>query len=354
MTNHQLAFSNAEIDSMLTYLHTKNTYDCKKYGFWEFNDDYPITYTPNWDGLTHVVYISWGQDGNGTLKNDGTLDFPPDADHYNDVKTLVHAQGKKLLICISARNSITIDNLLANTQEASSTAISNLITTWGADGANFDFEYMLLTNSITGTSNKTLMAQFIQKINTKTKAANADNLVTIFVDSGAGSEVVWHTPFIDQYVDQVLVGAYDYAMPWVATTTGPNCPILDTTRFDIVDTIDKISKFYMLSKCVMCLPFYGYHYTGAASGDPGATFSSYTSLTSITATISAGTHGRLWDSASNSPYVAYQDTGVWHQIWYDDKESLKIKRNYILSRGFAGIGYWYLGAEDSSLWDAFI
>jgi len=72
------------------------------------------------------------------------------------------------------------------------------------------------------------------------------------------------------------------------------------------------------------------------------------------AKTSAQANGRQFDAAAASPFYRYQDAGAWHQVWYEDAESLSAKYDLVKSRGLAGAGIWALSYDGANpeLWDA--
>jgi spore germination protein YaaH len=320
-----------------------------KHGFWEY--PLPPTYTPDWNVLTHVGYMSWGLDGEGTLQSDGSIVFPPYLEDWNAIKNTTHAHGAKITVPVTARNFDTVDSVLANHQDEMAANIVSVVKTYGADGVIFDFEWITETNSITGTPNKELLGAMMAKVNTSLKAENPEYLVTTCVDSGLTTSA-WQNPDINSNVDFAIMCCYDYSYPWDNTKTGPNAPFNDSTRFDVKDSVETMLNCYDASKLVLNVPFYGYDYI-TRSKLPGASFSSYSGIEMKTATQKAITYGKKWDNKSNTPYIVYPARTRYHQVWYDDNESLKIKFDYAKSKNLGGIGFWALGMEDSKVWSAF-
>lgn len=318
-----------------------------KYGFWE----YPLapTYTPNWNVLTHVGYMSWGLDGEGTLQKDGLIVFPPYLEDWNAIKNITHSHGAKITIPVSARNYNTIDEVLANHQDDLAKNIAVTVKTYGADGVNFDFEWIENTNSITGTPNKDLLASLMKKVNSKLKAENPNYLVTICIDSGI-IKTAWQNENINPYIDYAIMCGYDYSYPWQNTKTGPSAPFNDSTRFDVKDSVELMLKYYDASKLILGAPFYGYNYV-SQSARPGSTFSSYDGIYMKKAVKNSIIYGKKWDTNSNTPYIVYPTRIGYHQIWYEDDASLKLKYDYAKSKNLGGMAFWALGMEDSKVWN---
>ena len=59
----------------------------------------------------------------------------------------------------------------------------------------------------------------------------------------------------------------------------------------------------------------------------------------------------LWDESSKSPHFSYNSAdGIHHQIWYENKESLKYKLDLVTKYDIAGAALWKLGEEDPGSW----
>lgn len=320
-----------------------------KYGFWDYPTN-PSSYNPNWNTLTYVAYFTLGENGTGNLNQDGSLNFPDDIDHYNAVKDLVHTNRSKLIICITCTDANKIDEVLANHPEEFANNTLSIIQTYGADGVNFNFEWVRPTNSITQTSNTVLVENLMSKVYTKIKSVDPDYHISIDIDTGVMD--VWKNKNLNQYVDNVILCGYDYSTPWDSSITGPNAPYDDPTRWDIKDSVNLMLNYYDNQKMILCIPFYGYDYT-ATSKNPGATTEEYMYIDMKLAIFNSYKYGRLWDSNSHTPWYRYKTEYTWHQVWYDDAQSIKLKYNYAKYKRLGGIGFWSLGMEDPSIWNLF-
>ncbi|NP_001279199.1 di-N-acetylchitobiase precursor [Callorhinchus milii] len=108
-------------------------------------------------------------------------------------------------------------------------------------------------------------------------------------------------------------------------------------------------------KLVMGVPWYGYDYTcvsliegvrctipkvafmGAPCSDAAGHQVPYRTLMKQ---VKMSTSGRIWDDVQKAPYYIYRVDKVFHQVWYDDPQSISLKAAYIKEFGLRGIGMW--------------
>ncbi|XP_038649580.1 di-N-acetylchitobiase-like [Scyliorhinus canicula] len=51
--------------------------------------------------------------------------------------------------------------------------------------------------------------------------------------------------------------------------------------------------------------------------------------------------GRYWDDNYKSPYYVYKLTDKYHEVWYDDPESLSLKATIVKKLKLRGLGVWF-------------
>ncbi|XP_033108879.1 di-N-acetylchitobiase-like [Anneissia japonica] len=135
-------------------------------------------------------------------------------------------------------------------------------------------------------------------------------------------------------------------------------------------TVSGVEKFLKLGistdKLVLGVPWYGYDYPcihltedhvcsiekvpfrGAPCSDAAGKQIAYGAIRKMLSVNS--TTGRLWNSTYAAPYFQYRSTstGVTHQMWYDDPQSLKYRYNYASNVNLRGVGMWHGDCLDYS------
>ena len=98
------------------------------------------------------------------------------------------------------------------------------------------------------------------------------------------------------------------------------------------------------SKVILGLPLFGYDEPtqGPALGQrptgPAAP------VTYAQAVASGPTY---WDAATNTAWTSYQSGGQWHQVFFDNANSISGKVQLASKSGLLGVGVWALGMEGS-------
>lgn len=313
------------------------------YAFWPYWTDFQ-SYQPDWDNLSYVSYFSMEVNPNGTLntKNIGT--------NYYKVRDTAHAHNVKVTLTVESFNPDVQDSILASKQQELAVNILQKIQYYGADGVFIDFEDISSTNSITQESNNILMGNFMKTLHDTLKNASPDYHISFAVQHSVNS--VYRDATLSQYTDAMFLMGYDYH--WLNdTSTGAISPFNDATQQDVEDSVKMLEEYYPSNKIILGLPFHGYDWP-SSSDEPGAsTKGAGTAVYMKNATMNAEIYGRIWDSVSHTPWYRYQSNGTWHQVWYDDDESLGLKLDYARSENLGGTGFWALGYEgnNATIWN---
>ncbi|SNQ60091.1 glycosyl hydrolase family 18 protein [Candidatus Methanoperedens nitratireducens] len=313
------------------------------YAFWPYWTDFQ-SYQPDWDILNYVSYFSIEANPDGTLNtsNIGT--------NYYNVRDAAHAHNVKVTLTVDSFNPDVQDSILAGNQKELAVNILQKIQYYGADGVSIDFEGIRDTNSITNESNSILMENFIRTLYTTLKNANPSFHISFAVQHSVNS--VYRNATLSQYADAMFLMGYDYH--WLNdTSTGAVSPFNDTTQQDIEDSVKMLEKYYPPNKIILGMPFHGYDWPSSSSEPGASTTGAGTAVYMKNATANAKMYERIWDSGSHTPWYRYQSNGTWHQVWYDDDESLGLKLDYASSENLGGMGFWALGYEgnNATIWN---
>ena len=102
------------------------------------------------------------------------------------------------------------------------------------------------------------------------------------------------------------------------------------------------------------MPYYGHHWTTDSSAARAGVISFIGSTRFYNDEPASETYGLLWDATSQTPWYRYHDGTRWHQIWFDNAESLGLKYDLAEANNLQGVGMWALDYDGArtELWDA--
>jgi GH18 family chitinase len=310
-------------------------------------------WNPYWEGtayndfdfslLSDVCYFSYEVDPNsGSYTNIRSWKTTGLVDRAKEAGVRVH-------LCVTLFSGIA--TFLAN-PTSRTTLIDSLIALVklrDADGVNIDFE------GVPGES-RNRFTDFMADLANRFHAEIPGSQVSIALPA-----VDWSNAFdvaaMVPYVDLFLVMGYDYH--WrSAPNAGPVAPKNSGTLWGTIDVTRSVNNYLSKgippSKLALGVPYYGYDWPTVDSTIGAATTGAGTAVLYPTARDGALAHGRQWEPQSSTPYYTFRLNNVWHQVWYDDEESLRLKYDLVNMKGLAGIGIWALGYDDTrrELWSA--
>ncbi len=307
----------------------------------------------NWELLTHVAWfaVSMGSDGSATNTNGWPSSWTGlvDTAHANNVRVDV------TFTLFSGSGIDTLVNSAANRANAISTII-DAIDSGNADGAAIDFEGV-------PASAATGFETFLSELRAEMDLAGlTDKQISV-----AGPAVDWSGAFdlaaILPSIDIYFIMGYGYF--WSGSGHAGPTGILLTDDFwrtytgnsqlrTMADYGSQVSEVER-AKIVMGVPYYGREWTTDGDSLGAATYADVGSVTYSSAMNDLADPGisRLWDDHSLGPWYAFQDGVSWHQVYYDDEESLAWKYRLVNEQGLGGIGIWALryDGDHTALWD---
>ena len=293
----------------------------------------------HWELLTDVVTFSVGLGADGTVSN-------PHALPGTALASAAHAHGVKVHVCATLFNTTgntEIASFLASTAARAKAAQQLAALAGSADGINLDFEFV-------PSGSRDAFTGFVQQLRA---ALPAGAQLTIAMPSSIGY-TGYDTAALAAATDRLLLMEYDYH--WrTAPNSGPNSP-LSTGGVWSGSVESAVTGFLgktTADKLAVGVPYYGYDWP-TASGSPGAATSGGGATVLLKDVFGKfGNYGRLWDSASQTPWYHYTASSVDHQGWVDDGQSLGLKFQYVNQKGLAGIMIWALGYDTgrTEAWD---
>ncbi|MGO8671127.1 MAG: glycoside hydrolase family 18 protein [Capsulimonadaceae bacterium] len=293
--------------------------------------------------LTHVVYFAlWPTaDGQAVDTRGGFSDADADA-----LARVVHAAGKKVLICVGGANSASVFRpAIATAQRGAFVAsIAAWVKLHAYDGVDVDMEPV---ESADGPD----FQAFVRALRTALVADNPQALVTAAVAGTPGP----YLPVVDQ-LDQVNVMTYAWSGPWQGWVTWydgslyapPTAVKADNTPLPSVDAAVKswLTAGVQPARLGIGIAFYGEIWTGATGPNQSIQGVTSTELRYDDIMEKYYSNDRYhWDESASAPYLSVSGAGPAdnHFISYDDERSCGAKVRYAQKGGLGGVIIWELG-----------
>ncbi|ROW11509.1 hypothetical protein VMCG_01553 [Cytospora schulzeri] len=318
--------------------------------------------------ITRVIYAFADFDANGTvISSDPYADLEnhydtdawgePGNNAYGCVKQLylLKQQNRQLKVLLSIGGWTYSDqypDVAANpaARETFASSAVKLITDWGFDGIEIDWEY---PSDTVQAANMVSLLQVLRYELDRWTAKNAPGyhfLITIASPAGGVTYSIMDLAGMDKYVDSWNLMAYDYAGSWDTTSghqaniyTNPNN--LESTKFSTEQAVsDYIARGIRPAKIILGMPTFGrtfeatagigLPYTGIGSGSPRLKHPGlwlYRELPRAGAT-------EIYDDVAKASYS--YDNATRELISYDNVHSALEKKSYVFSRGLGGVVFW--------------
>ncbi len=297
--------------------------------------------------LTHISIFSWEADSLGNLTT-------PYSWPWEDVIFNARSSSVKLIMCVTNFDKMSIKKILSDTS-SSNQIIKNIkavIIRDSLDGVNIDFENLDTLDRGSKLNN------FMKSLSDSIKSISVEKEISF--DSPAVDWGSWDFLGLANRCDYLFMMGYEYYGNW-GDTTGPSSPLTGTphnlTRSLLQDYACVVQP--NPGKIILGIPYYGNHwitrtrfpYTDVLLYDSTSRVDRffYEDIDSIQTNVEM-----VWDSLSQTPWLRWQENDTtWHQIWYDDSASIRLKYDLAIKDSLGGVGIWALGFDGSrpELWN---
>ena len=284
-------------------------------------------YLANTNGL-NVLSPTWFylSDNAGGVGDYGSL----------EAVTLCHQQGIQVWGLLS---NLVVDEVdttaVLNTTSARDNLINNILAkaiAYDLDGINIDLE-TISANAADG------YVEFIRELSLKCEKNDLILSVDNYVPSA--SSAYYNRSAQADYADYCVIMAYDEH--YSGSEEAGSVSSIDFVKNGVKDTLEEVPA----DQIILALPFYtrlwkttGDSVTSTSMGMQEA--SEYLIKNDIETT---------WDDETGQYYAEFEQDGSTYSIWMEDNKSLDLKLQVFEDNKLAGVSFWKLGFEPSSIWD---
>lgn len=303
-----------------------------------------------WSALTHLAWFAIELDSSGQAT--ATHGWPDAA-----AVQAAHDAGVQVHLCFTLFSGSGIQALTEDPARRAA-AIATMIDQMeagDADGISVDFEGLL------GSSRDTFTT-FIQELRA-TLDSRGHPMAEISI---AGPAVDWTSAFdmpaLLAEIDYYFIMGYGFF--WSGSSyAGPTGLLRVTSEVRHAVSWSALRSIATYSKRITAaerrqivygVPYYGREWTTADDTFAAAALASQGAVPYADAQDAVETtQTRRWNGPTRTPWYAWQVGGTWHEVYYDDVESLTAKYQLILDEDLGGVGIWALNydAPRTELWD---
>lgn len=319
--------------------------------YWTMNQATPSA------AVTDIYYFSVSLQGDGSLREreGNELDmglYRLQGESFTALWEEAQRNNQRLHVTVTVLETDTVVSLLRNpaAKQRAIETIEQLVSSYPFVGVNMDLEYA-------GTVDDSLRKSYSEFLRDLSIALEQQDpsleLSVALFGSAASKYTIWDIPAWHEYVDTIIVMAYDYHVR-SSTTAGPVAPIFGkgTGRWqdDVVTNIRDLLKIVPSEKVVLGIPFYGYEWS-TTSQEPGsftlpksgstATYQRVQALLSDPEVVAQ----ERWDADALAPYIVYSQDGQNQIIYYENSRSIAYKMDFVQQLNLAGIAVWAIGYE---------
>jgi spore germination protein len=206
--------------------------------------------------------------------------------------------------------------------------ISYLVTNRGYGGVNIDFERIL-------AEDRDLFTGFLSELRDRLQPLG--RTLTIAVPAKTSEEIPWLRGYdyggIGSVVNFMFIMAYDFHH--AGSEPGPVAPLTDVRR-----TIEFAIRYVPRKKIIIGVPLYGYDWIIPYS--PGSVAPAISNQSAVEMAMRFQSPIQ-YSTELESPFFRYTDqTGITHEVWFEDVRSMGAKMLLIREYGLQGLGAWQL------------
>ncbi len=286
-----------------------------------------------------------------------------DNEEYGKMKTNISRYGGKNILGIKLFEDEKLDKLIVNPEARKRLRdeVEVIVNMGGFDGVNIDFEYM--SNPL-----RIMETDFLTFLDEVKQSDWGEVSIDVFANTIIKGNKDSLSKLLER-VDWVIVMAYDFHRPG-SDKAGPVAPLVaEIGQRSITEVTSKLIEYQLnKNKVILAYPLYGYKWETVNQNWGSATMTDGYGAT-VLYSETVGFTGVQFDDRSMTPWVAWtekdkkskvqsQKVGKkikkvttyyyidqWHQAYFEDEKSLRLKIDLAKQTEVGGVGYWALGYE---------
>jgi spore germination protein len=214
--------------------------------------------------------------------------------------------------------------------------IKNSLLRTKSEGINVDFENI-------DPKNKQDYVVFIRELKTALEPYDIDVSVDV---SRENADPFWSGSLdragLGKAADYIVMMGYDEH--WASSPKAGSVASIPWTR----EGIELLMKEVPAHKIVLGVPFYTREWITNATGQVRSIDRTMLETEKL---IQVKGLKKKWDSKTSQNYVEFMEDGEKHQIWVEDKDSMKLRYDLVEEYNLRGTAAWYVGGASEEIWN---
>ncbi len=283
------------------------------------------------DIFSTIAYFGVDVNPNGTIQTSGPGWDGYESQDFTDLVNAAHQAGDRVVLTATDFSNSSLDTLTHDPSAGVRLGLQlrNLVKDKNLDGVNLDFEG-------TGNGDQAGLDHLVSQIDFILHTTDPHYQLTMatYASSAADPSGFYDIAGLSKWVNAFFVMAYD-------VNQGPSQGTGNAGGAD-ASYVSQYTSAVGASKVILGLPLFGYDEptSGPDLGD-AATGPSQT-VTYAQAMASGPTY---WDAATQTAWTSYQTGGQWHQVFFDNVNTIADKVQLAGASDLLGVGAWALGME---------
>ncbi|WP_249596129.1 LysM peptidoglycan-binding domain-containing protein [Peribacillus frigoritolerans] len=253
-----------------------------------------------------------------------------------------HKQGKQVWQLIGNKfDPVLTGSVLGNTKKRQKlvSALRDSLVKTKSDGINVDFENI-------DPKNKKHFVLFIGEL----KKALKPHGIIVSVDVTRENDDPFWSKSLDRkalgkIADYIIIMGYDEH--WGGSPVAGSVSSLPWIK----EGTKLLMKEVPAHKIILAVPFYTREWETDLSTKKVKSHDR--TMAEVNKIISTQKLKKVWDKKTQQNYVVYTSKGKKHQIWIEDKKSMKLRIDLVKQNHLGGAAAWYIGSETPDIWDVY-
>lgn len=254
--------------------------------------------------------------------------------------TWAKKNNKKIWAMVGNRSDQEATHQMLSSITTRNTAVNQLasvVSKYGLDGLNIDFENV-------APDDREYLTSFITLLAEKMLTLNATLSIDVSPDLGTDWTEAFDYAALGKQVNYMVMMGYDEHYD------GSVLPGSNASLPFVQKAVNTVIKVVPSQKVILALPLYNRDWTLNQNGTVSS--SEYISLSEQNQIISQHAMKPVWNNVLGQYVVNYSKQSIKHTIWIEDGRSLIAKYDLTVKNNLAGVAYWYIGGESPDIWSS--